>query len=148
MYDTIRTQTINQKKISSDFNNGFYYINNFNNTFNILATTQNVNYSFGGGLIFNMKSVTPSINFTLKIYAIIDGDPSKPTLIGTKDFVNSGPLSTLVQVIVDINTNIIIGLDNKTTHTIKLYWEIVSGNLISINIVDTDKSYFNFIVNN
>jgi hypothetical protein len=150
LYDNIRTQTINQKKISSDFNNGFYYINNSNNTFIILATTQNVNYSFGGEFFFNMVSVPPSINFTLNIYAIIDDNSPNTTLIliGTKDFKNSGQLSTPVKVSVDIKTDMMIVLNKKTTHTIKLYWEIVSGNLISINIVDTDKSYFNFIVNN
>jgi len=144
LYDSIRTQQITEKKINSSNNNGFYYISN-NDTFNILTTTYDVKYSFTGQLIFNIdtKSV---VKFTLTIYALID---TNPTIIGTKEFSNTGDTTKLFPVSVDLVNNQII-LDKKTTHTIKLYWEITSGNgqTYIFNIVNTNRSYFNLIVDN
>jgi hypothetical protein len=150
LYDTTRTQTINQNKIGSDFNNGFYYINNNNNTFNILATTYSVQYSFGGEFFFNIdtSSLEENKNYTITINALIDSKDSNK--IGTTSFIKDmkPPTQGVQGVKVNLFADVILILNMKT-HTINLSWTITSDKAINnINILNTKGSYFEFLVDN
>ena len=150
LYDTTRTQTINQKNINSVTNNGFYYIDN--NNFNILATTYSVRYSFTGVFNFNIAptSVFPLVNYTITIYALIDN--TNLIIIGTKTFKNPNNDPTKFVVVVDINADLTTYLGNNSSHTINLYWQFTNtaqGSIAPLlSIVNTDKSYFDFRVDN
>jgi hypothetical protein len=148
LYDSFRTQTINNTLLSSGNNNGFYHIND--NTFNILATTYSVQYSFGGEFIFIINSSSLEENDTYKIIidALIDSN-SNP--IVTTSF-KKDTTSQTTNVKVNLFSSDVILILNMKPHTINLSWTITSENAINninnINILNTTGSYFEFIADN
>jgi hypothetical protein len=147
LYDTTRTQTINQEYINSVTNNGFYYIDNINNNFIILATTYSVQYSFGGEFFFNIDTSTleQNKNYTITINALIDSIDSQKRKIGETPF-KKDMTSPTQGVKVNLYADVILLLDKGITHTINLFWTITSDK--ETTILDTKGSYFEFLVDN